>query len=147
MGLYNPGRPPNVNDLTLSLNGSWSFLGRLVTAGVAVDNANTATPFAQTPLSAGDVSTGLLPNYANTLAGRVLLLEVLTNPVRVLPSAPGSTLAQIRLAPVTISTGIQPGILYNVGERPTFVMNPQSPWLQMISEGGGAATVLVWELK
>lgn len=147
MGFYGSGRPPNINDLTLSLNGTWNFLGKIVTAGAAVDNANTAAPFAQTPLSPGDVSTGVLPNYANTLAGRVLLLEVLTNPVRVLPSAPGSTLAQIRLAPVTISTGAQPGILYNVGERPTFVMNSQSPWLQMISEGGGAATLLVWELK
>ncbi len=147
MGLYSPGRPPNINDLTQNLNGSWNFLGRIVTTGAAVDNGNTTPAFLFEPKSAGHVTTGVLPNYDGTLAGRVLLFEVLDNPVHVLPSTPGATLAQVRATPVTISTGLKPGILYNVGERPTFVMNPQSPWLQVISDPSATATVLVWELK
>ena len=55
--------------------------------------------------------------------------------------------AKVLVAAVTIGTGSNPGLKFGVGERPSFVMNPQSPWLQIISDGGGAATLLVWEMS
>ncbi len=146
MGFYGTGRPPNINDLTLTLNGQWSFLGKIVTAGTAINNATTAVPFLYQPKDAGDPATGRLPNYTGTLAGKVLIVMPVTDAVWVLPSAPGASLAQTAAAPVTIGTGINPGLKFAVGERPSFVMGTQSPWLQMISDGGGAATLLVWEM-
>jgi hypothetical protein len=142
---YNPGRPPNINDLTLSLNGSWTWLGKIVTTGAAaVSNATTATPFLYQPKGAGDAATGVLANFEGTLAGRVLIVMPVSDSIWV---AQGASLAAMASSPVTTGSGVNPGLKFGVGERPSFVMGSRSPFLQIVSDGGGVATLHVWELS
>jgi hypothetical protein len=139
-------RPPNLKDLTMGLNGSWRFLGKITTTGAAaVDNGNTAVPFYYQPRSPGDTATGLLPNLEGTLAGKVLLVMPVDDAMYVAMSPAGATLAEMRMAPVTTASGSNPGLRFGVNERPNFVMGPTQGWLQTVSEGGGVSTLLVWE--
>lgn len=137
-----PGRPQNLQLLTTALNGTWTFLGRIVTAGTAINNATTATPFSYTPQDPGD-GNGQGINFAGTLAGKTLIIEPITSAVRVLP---GESVLGMVANPVTVAAGANPGLRFAVGERPTFAMGQTQGWLQIITEGGAAATVLVWEL-
>lgn len=138
-----PGQPQNLQLLTTSLNATWVFLGRIVTAGTAVNNATTAAPFKHEPRG-GNPAPGDPINYENTLAGKVLIVQAVTDAVLILP---GTSLAAMVAAPVTVAAGVNPGLRFGVGERPNFVMGQQEGWLQIISEGGGAATLLVWEQR
>lgn len=137
-------RPQNLQLLTTALNGSWTFLGRIVTAGAAVNNATTAVAFSFEPRGAPTPTTR--GNYEGTLAGKTLIVMPVTDAVFVMPSGPDETLAQMAANPVTVAAGLRPGLRFGVGERPSFVMGQTSGWLQIISEGGGAATLLVWEM-
>lgn len=138
-------RPQNLQLLTTALNGSWVFLGRIVTAGAAVNNSTTAVPFNHQPRG-GSPAAGASINYADTLAGKTLIVMPVTDAVFVMPSGPDETLVGMLTNPVTVAAGARPGLRFGVGERPSFVMGQTSGWLQIISEAGGAATLLVWEL-
>lgn len=140
-------RPQNLQLLTTSLNGSWVFLGRIAVpaAGTATNNATTAVPFNYQPRG-GSPAPGASLNYADTLAGKTLIVMPVSDAVFVLPSGPDETLGQMLTNPVTVAAGARPGLRFGVGERPSFVMGQTSGWLQVISEAGGAASLLVWEL-
>lgn len=148
MAANSPGRPPNINDLTMGLNGTWKFLGQIVATSTPKDNGNTTTPFFATPKSDADPNTGKRANYEGTLTGRTLILQAMDNAFLVqvaqadqLPGGVGG----LRLNPVTAASGANPGLRFGVGERPSFVMGPTQGFLQVISETG-TATVSVWEL-
>lgn len=139
-----PGRPQNLQLLTSALNGTWVFLGRIVTAGTAINNATTAAPFNYMPRDPGDGTTGAPANLEDTLAGKTLICQAVTDAVLVLP---GTSLVSMVANPVTLAAGANPGLRFGVGERAQFVMGQEEGWLQIISEAGGAATFLVWEQR
>ena len=137
-----PGRPQNLQLLTSALNGTWVFLGKIITAGAATNNATTAAPFNYVPRDPGDPVTGAPVNLEDTLAGKVLICQAVTNGVRVLR---GKSVADMLVNPVTVASGVNPGLLFGVGERAQFAMGQDEGWLQIITEGAAAATFLVWE--
>jgi hypothetical protein len=126
-----PGRPATDKTTAQFLNGCPVFLGRLASvAGEAVNNLTTATPFNQTALST--------TNLANTLAGKMLLLQ---------STADGVILTRASNAVnVTLQTGAMPGVLLGTGERVILLMLPSHGWLQWMPSAG-SANLLVWELQ
>ena len=151
MASWSPGRPPNARDVELTANGRVTFLGVIVSAGTAVDNATTANPFAQTPLGPIDATGTATPtrNLTNTLAGRFLLVEATAAghvlaaalPLNNVPSPPIVT----TLASATPAVGTSPGPTLQANERVPFIMGAQDGWLQFIPTSG-SANLFVWEL-
>lgn len=143
-----PGRPPNINDLVMGTNGDPVFLGVLVSTGVAVNNATTATPFSFAPLGPQGV-VGATANLAGTLAGKTLLLQtsaagqILTSG-SALMTAPNVTVAQQTTIPV--AQGTAPGVLIQAAERVELIMLPTDGWLQWLPVTG-SANLFVWELR
>lgn len=135
---YTPGRPNTDRDIALTLNGKATYLGVIVSAGTAVNNVTTATPF-NNEESATTV----------TLKGKALLL---------LPTAAGHVLASSSpsmLAPTTIvatfatvppAAGTVPGVKLQAEERVPFFMLPTEGYLQFIPTSG-SANLFVWELS
>lgn len=146
-----PGRPPNERDLMLNVNGSPVYLGTLVSAGTAVNNATTATPFNQTPLGPQNV-VGATANLQNTLAGKTLLLQTTaagliqtaTNSSMVVNTAAPSLIALQTVQPPVVGTA--PGVALTSGERVVVTMLPGEGWLQWLPVTG-SANLLVWELR
>lgn len=139
---YSPGRPPQVRDLELELNGDLNFLGVLVSAGSAVDNSTTAIPFLQTPNGVGTL--------AGTLAGKALLIQptaagfVLASSIPMLNS-PAGLVTVTTFASTGPFTTTAPGAKLQAEERVPFFMSQTKGWLQFIPSSG-AANLFVWEL-
>jgi hypothetical protein len=130
-----PARPYTDRDMLQSINGTPVFLGALVSAGTAVNNLTTATPFAATRLGPD--------NFINTLAGKMLLLQPTANGF-ILPA--GSTAITLANQTVPPAAGMSPGLLIGTGERVQLLMFPNYGWLQWMSQAG-AGNLLVWELS
>lgn len=140
MPSYNPGRPPNINDLTQNLNGSPQFLGVIASVSAAVtNNGTTATKFNYIPADAGDAASGRLPGLGGTLAGRVLLVQ---------PTAAGVMLGGTAVGDLTMTqqSGAKPGVLLASGEKAIITMLPTEGWLQWATVSGNG-NLIVWELR
>lgn len=133
-----PGRPGNIRDLELLLNGEPNFLGVIVSTGAVQNNATTATPF-----NAANTAT------ATTLAGKVLLIQP-TAAGHVLASDSASLLSPVvvvaTFATVPPAAGTAPGVKIQAEERVPFIMASDEGWLQFIPTSG-SANLFVWELK
>ncbi len=138
-----PGRPPNERDLFMFLNGCPNYLGVLVSAGAAVNNATTATPFNQTPLGANASSSVGPVNLTNTLAGKVVLIQTTVDGY-ILPSQSNAINIVDQSAPPPI--GSTPGLLVGANERVITIMLPTAGWLQWLPAGAGSGICFVWEL-
>ncbi len=140
-----PGRPPNERDLVTFLNGSPQFLGIIVSASAATNNATTATPFANTPRGALTPGAVPLTNLAGTLAGKMLLVQT-TSIGQILASTSATvTLVSQSTTPSFIPPVALPGPALALGERVIILMQPTEGWLQWLPTGG-AGNLLVWEL-
>lgn len=133
-----PGRSPNERDTIQFLNGAPTFLGALVSAGAAVNNANTATPF--------NAAAG---GPALTLAGKTLLIQasaigfVLTGATATAAIPPVPLVAtQTTLPP---AAGTAPGVQVAANVAQIIVMRQDQGFLQFIPSAG-SANLLVWEL-
>lgn len=132
-----PGRPPTSRDVEIVLNGRTRFLGVIVSAGTAVNNATTATPFCWQ-----DSATMV------TLKGKTLLVQP-TAAGHILTSETASMLSPAvvvtTLASATPAAGTEPGVKLQAEERVPFLMSPTDGWLQFIPTSG-SANLFVWEL-
>lgn len=132
---YGPGRPPTERDTIHLLNGTPVYLGALVSTGVGVNNATTATPFNATQMSP--------QSLGGTLAGKVLLIQASAAGF-ILPSASNAiTIAtQTTIPPLP---GTFPGVQVAANTAQIVLMRPDTGWLQFIPSAG-SANLLVWEL-
>lgn len=155
MPTLSPGRPPNQFDLLQLLNGAPGFLGALVSTGAAVNNATTATPFNTPQLGPANAAPNTTPpaNFANTLAGKTLLLQTTAaglilpsgNPNMLVNGVPG----QLIIAQQTVlppATGTAPGVALLSAERVILTMMPNEGWLQWLPVSG-SGNLLIWELR
>lgn len=139
---YSPGRPPQIRDVELALNGDPTFLGVIVSSGAAVDNSTTAIPFNQTASGAG-LLTG-------TLAGKALLIQptvagfVLASAVPMLGN-PAGLITVTTFASTGPFATTAPGLKIQTEERTPFFMSSAKGWLQFIPNTG-SANLFVWEL-
>jgi hypothetical protein len=133
MSTYGTGRPPNTRDTLHAVNGVPKFLGVLVSAGAAVNNATTAAPFLATP------SPGTMKG---TLAGRTLLIQSSAAGFVLTGESPALTVANQTL-PTPV--GREPGVLIPSQAPQIIVMRPDTGWLQWLPSAG-AANLFVWEL-
>ncbi len=139
-----PGRPPNINDLVMNTNGSPNYLGAIVSAGAATNNATTALPFNQVSLGAGTMN--------GTLAGKTLLLQTTaagliiasTSANMVINGVPGQNIIALQSV-LPPALGTVPGVSLISGERVILVMLPTQGWLQWLPLSG-SANLLVYEL-
>lgn len=147
-----PGRPPNEKDLLQFMNGSPVYLGTIVSAGAATNNATTATPFSHQALGASD-SVASPANYTNTLAGKTLLLQTSAAGL-ILPSAfanmivngvPGQSIVALQTVQPPL-VGTVPAPALTSGERVIITMMSTEGWLQWLPVSG-AGNLLVWELR
>lgn len=142
-------RPFNEKDLLTWLNGDPLYLGTLVSTGAAVNNATTATPFANSPLQA-DPTKGPL-NLTGTLAGKVLLLQTTaagliktSNSASMAITTDSAIIALQSVVPALAGTA--PGVALTSGERVILIQMPLNGWLQWLPVSG-SANCLVWELR
>jgi len=142
-------RPFNEKDLITQTNGDPVYLGTLVSTGSPVNNATTATPFANSPLQA-DPNKGPL-NLSGTLAGKTLLLQTTaagliktSDSSAMAITATSSIIAQQAVTPPV--QGTAPGVALISGERVELIMMPLNGWLQWLPVSG-SANCLVWELR
>lgn len=150
-GNPSPARPPNERDMLLGVNGSPKFLGVITSAGPIQNNLTTAIPFSQT--MQGPVGSPNVPlNFAGTLAGKVLLLQV-TASGQILPSS-SSSIASPGSADVPVLTdfatfagisGTALGPVIAANERVVVCMLPNQGWLQWLP--GTSGSCIVWELQ
>lgn len=134
---YPPGRPATSRDVEIVLNGRATYLGVLVSAGTAVNNATTATVF-----NNEDSATTV------TLKGKTLLVQA-TAAGHIL----SATTAAIGPGQMTVTTFAtvppaaltSPGMKLQAEERVPFLMGAQDGWLQFIPTSG-SASLFVWEL-
>ncbi len=143
-------RPATEKDMWLKTNGSPLYLGSLVSTGAAVNNATTATKFRWEPLGPVD-SVASPQNLANTLAGKLLLLQTSaaglilpsTSPAMVATAAAPLIALQSVVPPLTNTA---PGVALTSGERVIVLMQTNEGWLQWLPVSG-SANLLVWELR
>ena len=144
-----PGRPPNALDVERTMNGRMNYLGVIVSAGTAIDNSTTANPFAYVPRGAPATAGVDVPaNYANTLAGRTLLVMASAAGHILASSAPLTTVGTptvAAIATVPPAVGTIPGPKVQAEERVPFIMSATDGWLQFIPTTG-SANLWVWEL-
>lgn len=140
-----PARPNTSRDMLQFLDGAPIYLGALVSTGTAVNNNTTAVPFFNVAL--GPVLSppvpGYAPNYTNTLAGKMLLMQTTAAGV-MLPSSTATVTLANQNQPVTVGT--VPGILLGANERVIILMQSAMGWLQWLPSTG-SANLLVWELS
>jgi hypothetical protein len=148
-----PGRPPNVTDTVLNVNGSPVYLGVIVSTGAAVDNNTTAIPFFNVPLG----PSAAAPNYTNTLAGKTLLLQASAAgfilPARTTSATPGTPLAASAAlnlvalqATIPVAANTSPGIALAAGERVYVTQMAFEGWLQWLPLSG-SGNLFVWESR
>ena len=134
MSTYGTCRPPNERDTLHYLNGVPTELGVLVSAGAAVTNATTATPFSQ-------AVTG--PAFAGTLAGKTLLIQPSVNGFIAVSANGAPNVATQTVVPA--APGTVHGVALAAGEKAMILMRPDVGWLQWIP-ALGAGNLFVWEL-
>lgn len=134
MASYAPGRPSNERDTLQLIDGSPQFLGVLVSTGAAVNNATTATPFAQAAKSP--------QSMAGTLAGRVLMVQASVSGFVI--ASTSSALTLVAQAATFVPPQVM-GPLLQANERVLLIMQPTEGWLQFLPSAG-SANLFVWEL-
>lgn len=145
MAGYGPARPPNERDLLMNVNGSFRWLGVLISDGtLAVDNATTTTPFFRTPTNPQWATTPGA-SLGGTLAGKSLLLAPLSAGFIATSSLPmpAAGVAPTNGTLVVATTVTAPTAAQLVGlplvtsERAgPFFLLPTEGWLQWLSSGG-----------
>ena len=134
MSAYGTCRPPNERDTLHYLNGVPTELGVLVSAGAAVTNATTATPFNQAVTGSA---------FAGTLAGKTLLIQTSAAGFVAVGTDPAPTVATQAVVPA--APGTVHGVALTSGEKAIIIMRPDVGWIQWIPSAG-AGNLFVWEL-
>lgn len=135
-----PGRPQNLQLLTLAVYGSPVYLGQLIVTNlIARNNATTTVPFYYQPRG-GTPAAGSSINYEGTLAGKSLLLQAMDDAFYVMPATTAVDVA------ITGPTGANPGLRVGVGERFNWVCGQTEGWIKSLAETA-TATINVWEIQ
>ncbi len=167
-GSLSPGRPPTEKDIALQLNGAPMFpqfpglqfgqlipgtntqytyalaqapaSGILTSAGAAVNNVSTATPFATGALDQNNNRT-----LMGSMAGRVYLVNAVAAGSLMASDSP--KVGQPDYWTVALNTtipplnGTFPGVPLSAGDVRILIMGPTTGWLQWISASGTASLV------